>query len=96
MLELLKQTGVSKVLNDNTHVIGTWQGAATWVGTDWLPRMRAAGLRHFAWVQSSSEPSRKSANQSLFDAEADGVLLFNEVPSAAVWLRAVDRVKQDR
>ncbi len=87
MLRHLRDLRLSKVLNDNTHVAGIWVGAAYWVATDWLPRMREAGLRHFAWVQSPSRLSQISANTAVEQAPADTAVLFDDVDSAVKWLR---------
>ena len=88
MLRLLSGCRVSKVLNDNTRVVGSWAGAATWGEVDWFPRMRAAGLRAFAWVQSADERSRSAANRAAFEAGFDRmILLFDDLRSAEGWLR---------
>nr|WP_242689182.1 HAMP domain-containing sensor histidine kinase [Pedobacter sp. SYSU D00535] len=90
MLELLKQHSFSKVLNDNTNVLGTWSDAAEWVGKDWFPMMEAAGLTHFAWVYSPSRFSQLSADKSVNVLKA-GVTtrLFNNLNAAAEWLKSV-------
>ena len=65
MLLALTQYNSTKVLNDNTHVVGIWTPASEWVGADWLPRMKAAGLRHFAWVYSPSRLSQVSQKKMI-------------------------------
>src|SRR5687768_2275267 len=37
MLLHLRELGLSKVLNDNTHVAGSWSCASRWWAVDWLP-----------------------------------------------------------
>ena len=54
MLEILKASGFTKVLNDNREVLGNWSEASDWAGTVWFPMMIDAGLRDFAWVFSPS------------------------------------------
>jgi hypothetical protein len=88
--EMLRQLGTRKlnrVLNDNTHVSGIWVGAASWVATDWFPRMREAGLRHFAWVRSPSRLSYISARTALEQAPSDTAEMFDDLGSAEDWLR---------
>jgi hypothetical protein len=87
ILRHLAALRLSKVLNDNTHVAGIWVDAASWVATDWLPRMRQAGLRHFAWVQSPSRLSQISANTTVEQAPPETAVLFDDVSSATQWLR---------
>jgi len=53
------------VLNDNTHVKGIWNFAAQWVGAEWLPKMKSAGLKKFAWIYSPSKLSQLSTDESL-------------------------------
>jgi hypothetical protein len=87
MLDLLKKTGYTKVLNDNRNVLGTWSDAAEWVGKDWFPMMEAAGLKHFAWIYSKSTFSQLSADKSV-DSLRAGVTtrLFNDEAEAKEWL----------
>jgi hypothetical protein len=78
-----------KVLNDNTNVEGIWSSAAEWVGTDWFPRLRQAGLISFAWVYSPSMLSRLSADKSLrFTYDTRGIEVFDSVTEAKEWLAA--------
>jgi hypothetical protein len=88
--EMLRQISARKlthVLNDNTHVSGIWVGASAWVATDWFPRLREAGMRHFAWVRSPSRLSHISAKTALEQAEPGSAVMFNDLASAAAWLR---------
>jgi hypothetical protein len=88
MLRLLTQLRLTKVLNDNTHVTGIWVGAAAWVAGDWFPRMRQAGMRHFAWVQSPTRLSYISATTTVQQAEPGTAVLFDTLAAATAWLRA--------
>jgi len=65
MLEALLHYKFTKVLNDNTKVLGIWTPASEWVGSNWLPRMKEAGLKHFAWVYSPSIMSQVSTNEAI-------------------------------
>ena len=62
-------------------------GAAYWVASNWFPRMREAGLRHFAWVQSPSRLSQLSANTTVEHAPPRTAVFFDDVSDAARWLR---------
>ena len=88
MLQAMVSCGVSKVLNDNTNVVGIWIGAAEWGATDWFPRMRQNGLKHFAWVNSTSRLSQISTDATLSMAATDTATVFNSVPEAEAWLKA--------
>ncbi|WP_051189543.1 PAS domain S-box protein [Daejeonella oryzae] len=71
MLDLLKKNNCSKVLNDNSKVIGSWSEAADWGGEIWFPQMEEAGLRNFAWIYSGSTFSRLSANKLVKHKESE-------------------------
>lgn len=90
ILELMVEHRTGRVLNDNTHVVGIWNGASEWVAVDWFPRMTAAGLTCFAWVYSPSRFSQVSTDETLerMDSEAVGVKVFDDVDDARAWLRS--------
>ncbi|WP_342646953.1 PAS domain-containing sensor histidine kinase [Mucilaginibacter sp. CSA2-8R] len=91
MLDLLKKTHCSKVLNDNTLVMGNWSEAADWGGQYWFPAMQDAGLRHFAWIYSPSTFSRMSAHKSI-DITMGKVTaqFFNDINEAREWLGSIE------
>jgi hypothetical protein len=95
MLRMLKLKNADSVLNDNTNVEGTWGGAAEWLATDWFPRMRAAGLRHFAWVSSSCRFSQVSTDATLARAGAGTAEVFPAKTDAAEWLKG-QRLRNSR
>lgn len=91
MLELLKQHDCTSVLNDNTNVTGVWSGASEWVAVDWFPRMKAAGLKKFAWVYSPSYFSRLSTDKTLSATPEEIVKeniigVFSDIEKAREWL----------
>ena len=88
VLESLKAFHCSKVLNDNTRVIGIWTPASVWVGSNWLPRMKDAGLKYFAWIYSQSVMSRVSTDESIRNTDIpDIVQTFEDIGMAKKWLR---------
>ncbi len=91
MLDLLKKNKCSKVLNDNTHVLGNWSEAADWGGKIWFPQMQQAGLKYFAWIYSQSTFSKLSAHKSL-DVMAGNITtqFFSEVMEAKEWLKEMN------
>ena len=75
-MEMLKKNNYRKVMNDNSHVLGTWSEAAEWVGMDWFPMMEKAGLQYFAWVLSPSSFSQMSAKKSIDVKEGEVITQF--------------------
>jgi len=89
MIEVLKASGLKKVLNDNREVLGNWSEASEWAGKVWFPLMIEAGLEHFAWVFSPSIFAQLAAQKS-FDS-SDGkanVRFFHDITEASQWLDA--------
>ena len=90
MLEALIEYKCSKVLNDNTNVIGIWTPAAKWVGENWLPRMEKAGLKYFAWVYSPSALSQVSTNTAITHTSKKEIIhTFYSIDLAKEWLQSV-------
>lgn len=65
ILEFMKEKECSKVLNDNTRVIGLWYHSVDWTSSDWFPRMIAAGLKHFAWICSDDVFTQLSSRRAI-------------------------------
>ncbi|MEJ7560502.1 MAG: ATP-binding protein [Pedobacter sp.] len=87
MLEMLQKNNCTMVLNDNTHVLGSWSEAADWIGEEWFPMMAKAGLKHFAWVYSPSVFSRLAADKSGSTAASNVTIkFFNDIEAARGWL----------
>ncbi len=93
VLELLKQKKATRVLNDNRLVTGPWQGAADWVAKEWFPKMFAAGMTHFALIQSTSVFSQLSAEKTLAETneswKKQGIRTFDDIEVARRWVTAV-------
>ena len=90
MLEVLRSSGLTKVLNDNREVLGNWSEASDWAGKVWFPMMIEAGLRDFAWVFSPSIFAQLAAQKSVdvSDGKAN-VRFFHDMEEAKRWLSGV-------
>ncbi|ABQ28486.1 hypothetical protein [Geotalea uraniireducens] len=87
ILKLLTSKKASLVFNDNSKITGAW-GASSWVAEEWFPRMIAAGLRKFAWIESTTSAlSIISAKRSATRNEGGVIRLFNDGSEAEKWLR---------
>jgi PAS domain S-box-containing protein len=87
MLNMLQKNNCSKVLNDNTHVMGNWSEASDWGAEFWFPAMQKAGLTHFAWIYSPSTFSRMAAHKSV-DVLLGSITaqFFTDKQAAIAWL----------
>jgi hypothetical protein len=87
MLTLLAQRKCRHVLNDNRNVVGPWNSSAQWVAENWFPRMLAAGLKKFAWLQSANSLSKFAARQSTaLNQDSGAIRLFESENEALDWL----------
>ncbi len=95
MLDLLKKNNCTKVLNDNTHVIGNWSEASDWGGKVWFPAMQEAGLKYFAWIYSPSTFSQLAANKSV-DVMLGKITaqFFIEKKEAEKWLNSLEKKRR--
>jgi hypothetical protein len=89
MLDLLEQHKCSKVLNDNTNVVGSWSEAAEWGAEFWFPAMMNAGLKHFAWIYSPEVFSKLSTDKTIDLTGKNIFKTFNDKDEAAHWLKDV-------
>jgi PAS domain S-box-containing protein len=90
LLEALSAYNCSKILNDNTNVLGTWDNAVDWVVKDWFPLAEAVGLRYIGWVYSPSTFSRLSADLTIKRSTGDIThKTFNKVEEASDWLKTI-------
>lgn len=89
MLDLLRSHKCTKVLNDNTNVIGSWSEAVEWGAEVWFPAMIDSGLKHFAWVYSPEVFSKLSTDKTIDLTGANIFGTFNDKREAAQWLKAV-------
>lgn len=87
ILDMVGENNCTKILNDNTNVLGTWSEASEWVGEEFFPMLEAAGLKYFAWIYSPSVFSSLSAEKSVDVALCNIVTqFFTDIPAAEEWI----------
>lgn len=89
ILDLVKKNKCTKVLNDNSRVMGNWSEAADWSAEEWLPAMSAAGVSYFAWIYSPSIFSQLAAEKSGDIVCGITIQFFNNKADAVKWLDSV-------
>lgn len=89
ILASMVRHGCYLVLNDNTHVKGIWTFAAHWVGAEWFPKMKSAGLKKFAWIYSPAKLSQVSTDESLSHLPNSNIPIrtFHNLDEGYAWLR---------
>jgi PAS domain S-box-containing protein len=87
----VEQYKVTRVVNDNTNVLGSWSDAAEWVGEVWFPKVEHAGLKYFAWIYAPAAFSKMSANKSV-EKSTSGITirLFTDLHLGVQWIKEVE------
>ena len=91
MLDIMERNKCSRIVNDNSHVLGNWSEAAEWVGNIWFPMMEKSGLKYFAHVFSPSTFSQLSARKSI--DIMNGIITtqyFTDTRLAKKWINGLD------
>ena len=87
ILKMIIKNNCYKIVNDNTHVQGTWSEASEWVGEIFFNLLEDAGIKYFAWVFSPSVFSQLSAKKSVDIAVGNiTTQFFTEVVLAEEWI----------
>lgn len=81
---LFIQQGCSKILNDNTELVGPWDHSTAWASHEWFPSMIEAGLTKFAWVFPNDVFGQLSANRVIPTSPV--IKAFTSREPAAKWL----------
>ena len=91
MIDLVSKTKVTKVLNDNTGVLGNWGEASGWGATHFFPLIEKAGCKYFAWIYSPSTFAQLAAQKSSDAVVSNNIALrfFNNPDEAILWLESV-------
>jgi len=90
ILDAMKQHGITKILNDNRQMKGTWTAIIDWAINDWTPRALKAGYRATGMIYSPDVFGKFSVD-SFLKQNKDSVLQqmpFHSFKEAVEWLRA--------
>lgn len=85
MKELFIEHKCTRILNDNTQVIGTWDHSTQWVTNEWFPGMIEIGLKKFAWVLATDVYAQVSAYR--VSPGIDIIKTFISKEEALKWLK---------
>jgi len=88
IVRLLKQTGFSKVLDDNRKGFGDWPDLAIWLKTEWMQALKETNLTSYAHVLSPDFNAKLPA-YDLFNQTTDGIdfVTFDSFNAAYNWLK---------
>ncbi len=86
-LDHIEQQGISKILNDNSQLRGSWDEANDWIAQNWMPRALAAGLKKFAHIISPDIFGAMSAEELTTKVSDFEMRVFNDRAEAEAWLQ---------
>lgn len=62
LLQVINEHTYSKLLVDNSDLLGIWDGAVEWIANEWFPLVEKAGITHIAVVYSKCTFTKVSAD----------------------------------
>lgn len=63
LLTMIEERHITRILNDNTNVEGSWWEASDWAVKIWMPQVIQSGVRQLAWVISPNIFAELSARR---------------------------------
>lgn len=82
ILEYLEREYCHRLLDNHEAIHGYWANLSDWVGLDWYPRARRAGLENHAVVYSADFLARRSTEAALLGIRGGAVAGFDDVATA--------------
>jgi len=92
ILELLIQKKADRMFSDTRKLRVLNQDDQKWAGTDWIPRVRDAGLKYQAIIIPSSQLANMAVRNTINKATLTGsteTQYFDDVEKAREWMRSL-------
>jgi hypothetical protein len=92
LLQIVHQTGSTRLLNDSSEAFGDWTEVSVWIGAVFAPQLQQAGIRSIAWVNAMDWPARNCVATSLYYIERPFIASFDfdQAEEAQRWLMQPD------
>lgn len=91
ILDLVQKTQCSKILNDDSALIGNWAEASNESMNAWFSALERGGIKYFGWVHSTGIFNRLAAKDRLAQTVGELKIKFFENKSAAkAWIKTVE------
>ncbi|MDF7811647.1 hypothetical protein [Hymenobacter sp. YC55] len=87
ILNKVRQTKSTAILNDSSQVLDGWSEVVRWIGQEFFQALADNGIQAIAWVASQNWPARIDIERVLSYATRPLVDTFEEVESAYSWLK---------
>lgn len=86
-LDECEKRGITRIINDNRHLHGSWDHSNEWNATVWLPRALSLGINKLAHIISENIFEKLSADEMVqIFAEKIEVRTFKDFESAREWI----------
>lgn len=86
-LDECEKRGVTRIINDNRELHGSWDHANDWNGNVWLPRALGMGINKLAHIISENIFEKLSADEMVqIFADKIEVRTFKDFESAEAWI----------
>ena len=88
LLDKVRSTGSTCVLNDSSQDLDGWSEVTRWLGQDFFQKLTISGVSAVAWVLPQNLRARADVNQVMTQAGTDWptVDTFTDVEAAYAWL----------
>lgn len=86
-LEVIQETGCPYLINDNTHLEGSWLESNDWLEQVLIPKLYEAGLRYVAHIYSSDFITKFSAVDLETRIQSIHFKLFSGIKEAEEWIQ---------
>ncbi len=93
ILELMIQKKADRLFSDTRKLRILNQDDQQWAATDWIPRIRAAGLKHQAIIIPGSDLANKAVRETIDKGTIKRNNIteyFNDVEEAREWMRNLE------
>ncbi|WAC40217.1 PAS domain-containing protein [Pedobacter sp. SL55] len=91
LIEILKNNSFSKIISDETAVIGGNTAAVNWMANYGFPLLVKFGLKHYAWIVSKNEFALLSASQIAKTLKKHQIIsMFHKNHLATKWIYKQD------
>ncbi len=90
LLDCVKQTGSTKIINDSSNLNTSWPHLIDWFAYEYAPRLQHAGIEHFAWIYNDGNIIKPTADAILQKEQSEIiVMVFDNLRTAEIWLRSI-------
>lgn len=86
ILEKVLQFNITKIHNDNSKVTGH-SGDTAWMSEVWIPSLRDAGVKHFAWIYSHEFFTQLEIDNTVDKSSGIAMRTFFLAEDALHWLQ---------